>query len=113
MRWVTFFGNPVVSFTPLSSRPGRWMGWQKAKSGHTRPEAKRSQGKTQGDGSQHYHRVAPETMTGLCKELGCRLRASCCPVLSPAWPRRAKAKVACLSGPMCLLLGARCSRLTP
>lgn len=65
-----------------------------------RPEAKRSQGRTQGDGSQHYHRVAPETMTGLGKELGCRPRASlegCCPV----WPRRGKAKLLCLGPCVC------------
>lgn len=80
-----------------------------------RPEAKRSQGRTQGDGSQHYHRVAPETMTGLGKELGCRPRASlegCCPV----WPRglaQERQGQATLSGPMCLLRGTCCSQLTP
>lgn len=76
-----------------------------------RPEAKRSQGRTQGDGSQHYHRVAPETMTGLGKELGCRPRASlegCCPGL--AQERQGQGT---LSGPMCLLRGACCSQLTP
>lgn len=81
-----------------------------------RPEAKRSQGRTQGDSSQHHHRVAPETMTGLSKELGCRPRASpegFCPVLFPVWPGRAKAKVLSLSGHMCLLLGACYSQLTP
>lgn len=111
---MAFFSTLLsLSFHSLLGLGG---GGVNVKPDQARPEAKRSQGRTQGDGSQHHHRVAPETMTGVSKELGCRPRASpegFCPVLFLVWPRRAKAKVLGLSGPTCLLLGACCSQLAP
>lgn len=53
-------------------------------------EAKRSQGRTQGDGFQHHHRVAPQTMTGFGKELGCRHRGKSGRLLSSPLPSLAQ-----------------------
>lgn len=106
---MAFFPLLSLSFHPLLGLGG---GCVNVKPDQARPEAKRSQGRTQGDSSQHHHRVAPETMTGPSKELGQARKASV-QSSSRVWPRRAKAKVLGLSGHMRLLLGAGYSQLIP